>query len=147
MSIFRRPPQPEFSPVGRFAFEAVPSPLLDTMYRPIVSVQLWSAKAKKWRSIQMLLDTGADYSIIPSYIAVWLEIDMSKAREQPTTGIGGHQTIQFLDNVKIKIGSAERQIPLGVIQSTKVPPLLGRHDCLDTFQVLLNKRSEVVFSE
>lgn len=130
-----------------FPFEKVPNQLFAESYRPIVTVSLWSAAAHKWRTVQMLLDTGADYTILPRYIATWLEIDLSHAQEIEAQGVGGVHTIQFIPDLKIKIGHFERQIPVGIIASTKVPPLLGRQNAIEVFQVILDKHQRVTFSE
>lgn len=133
--------------VSRFAFESAPSQIFGQIYRPVIPIKLWSEATRKWRTVHMLLDTGADYTIIPSYIAVWLELDLHGAKEYQTVGVGGKQTIRFIEKLRVKVGHFEREIPVGIIQSTSVPPLMGRHGMIDTFDILLSKRKEIVFTQ
>ncbi|MDQ3008959.1 MAG: retropepsin-like domain-containing protein [bacterium] len=129
-----------------FEFEKTSSDLFSEIYRPLATVKLWSESSKSWKKVTMIVDTGADYTIIPRYIATWVGIDEDKKAQKYTNlGLGGEETVYFLPDVKVKIGPFERQVPIGIINSTKVPPLLGRQLMLNDFEVLL-KQHTVTFS-
>ena len=96
----------------------------------------------------MLVDTGADFSILPKYAATLLEIDLNKAtRVIESVGIGGRQKVTFIEQVKVKIGPFEREIPVGIAHSNKLPPIMGRHLFFETFKVEFMRRNKLVFKE
>jgi predicted aspartyl protease len=134
-------------PIARFGFEEDSSDLLGTIHRPVVTIRVWSDTYRHWQAVRMLVDTGADYSIFPRYMATLLGIQWQKLPVKETLGIGGRQEIAFIDQLKIKIGSVERIIPAGFIASAKTPALLGRHLCFETFRTVFNQNQELLFFE
>jgi len=85
----------------------------------------------------MIVDTGADYTILPMKAAFDLMIDPGKeCRKYSTRGVGGTENV-YLYNKKmlIRIGESKTRIPLGFLERNDIPPLLGRHQCLDLFDV------------
>jgi hypothetical protein len=93
----------------------------------------------------VIVDTGADITLLPNYLAGYLGYDLSKAKKLDTLGVGGEQVLRVLENVEIKIGPFTRTIPVGFAQSNTVPSLLGRHLCLETFSVEFQGKKKVVF--
>ena len=93
----------------------------------------------------MLIDTGADYTLIPRYTATLLGLDLEAGVTHTAEGVGGkHQTI-LLQNVRVKVGEFERKIPVGVVSG--IPPLMGRHLFFETFSVLFDKRRAISFQK
>lgn len=131
---------------ARFGFEVIDTPLLGKTHRPILPVQVWSEVYQSWSTVRMLLDTGADYTIFPRYIAGLLGIDLQKETKQVTSfGLGGEQTIHFFQNLRLKIGKLERIAPVGFAESNKVAPLLGRHLLLETLTVKIVGNTAIEF--
>lgn len=84
----------------------------------------------------MIVDTGADYSLLPYSASEDLEIDLEKeAQVFKTFGIGGSETVYLIKHFKIKIGDYELSIPIGFLSRDDVPPLLGRQECLNRFDL------------
>mgnify|MGYP001612176544 CR=1 FL=1 len=55
-------------------------------------------------------------------------------------GIGGQARVNLLkERIKARIGKLERTIVLGIIDSYRIPPILGRYAFLETFKVVLEK--------
>ena len=144
-SLVKESPTPKV--VATFPFEKRQTELFSELYRPMVTVSLWSPLNKKWRPVKMLIDTGADYTILPKYFAMLLGLDLAGAPELPTQGIGGEQRVIFYENLRVKIGKAEREIPVGFIPQTKAPALLGRHLFLETFFLEFIKNQEIIFKQ
>lgn len=131
-----------------FPYEFVSKISLGSIYRPIALVEFQSLNRKIFTKIWMVVDTGADFSILPKYVAEDLQISFSKdCIADETSGVGGKQKIYFCKSkLTAKIGHYERKIPLGFFDNDSVPPLLGRLGFLETFDTKFLKIKRVEFS-
>lgn len=121
-----------------FAFERRPSPLFGTVYRPLAVVECWSLKINAWVRVAMLVDTGADYTLLPNIYADHLGVRLQRdCRRFATMGIGGREQVYLLQRWPMRLGMWRREIPIGFLSRNDVPPLLGRQACLETFKVTL----------
>lgn len=120
-----------------FPYETKNSSIFKIIRRPIAEVGFWSIKRKKWLKYTMIVDTGADYTILPMKAAFDLSIDIEKeCSKYSTKGVGGTENVYFYNkNIPIKISDFEAQIPIGFLERDDIPPILGRHKCLDLFAV------------
>lgn len=130
-----------------FRYEHVGKGPFGDYYRPIAKVTLKSIHVDQAVDIWMIVDTGADFTIIPRHFAQKLRVSLEKDCVKDTTyGVGGEQAIYYLKSpITAKIGGIERKIPLGFFDSNEVPALLGRLGFLETFDVEFLKRREVIF--
>lgn len=135
-------------PQVSFRFEQRESRNLGRLNEPIITVWLRSPKTQEWEKIRMLVDTGADFTILPRYLAVLLDIDLKKEAQKITTsGVGGDQAVYLFSNLEVKVGGFLREIPVGFSESNKIPPLMGRHHFFETFQVEFFKDQKITFRE
>lgn len=117
------------------------------IYRPVAQVFFWSKIDKKWMEVWMIIDTGADYTLLPRFMASNLGVNLEKdCRIFTTYGIGGGERVYFLPKMKVKLGSWERVIPVGFLERNEIPPLMGRHLFLETFETLFSSNHTVSFS-
>lgn len=132
-----------------FNYEIVGLGEFGLIYRPVAKVSFKSPSQDLWTDTWMIVDTGADFTLLPQYIAKDLGISFKKdCKKQKTSGVGGQQTIYYLKKPIIaKIGEMERRIPLGFFENDEVPALLGRAGFLETFDVEFLKSRKVVFKE
>ncbi|MBI4999480.1 retroviral-like aspartic protease family protein [Candidatus Gottesmanbacteria bacterium] len=121
-----------------FPYEEKKSDIFPKIKRPIAEVYFWSKLINGWLGYKMIVDTGADYTVLPKYRAVDLGVNLKKDCEiKKTFGVGGGVTVYFLKNkAKMKIGQLELNIPLGFLDADNVPPLLGREGCLNVFRLI-----------
>lgn len=85
----------------------------------------------------MIVDIGADYTLLPYFASQDLKLDLkNEARKLQTFGIGGSEKVYLIKKHLIKIGEQESSIPLGIVFRDDIPPLLGRSECIDKFDVL-----------
>lgn len=132
----------------KFSFKKEKSPILGTIYRPMVQVSIWSKKGKHWSKIWMIVDTGADYTLLPRYLAMDFNVDLEKdCKVFPTQGIGGTERVYYLPKIKVKLGQWQRIIPIGFLERNEIPPLMGRHLFFETFEALFSSNHTVSFSE
>jgi hypothetical protein len=86
----------------------------------------------------MLVDTGADYTLLPRAYATVLGVSLeTQCRRVRTAGIGGTELVHLLPRLSMRLGPWSRRIPVGFLDHDDVPPLLGRVRCLDSFDVRL----------
>jgi len=130
-----------------FPFEKRFSSIFKEVYRSVAKVFLYSVVKNKWYEIWMIVDTGADYTLLPKHLAKRLKINLNKeCRLFKTAGIGGEEKVYLKENMKVKIGNWERVVPVGFLNKENIPPLLGRQGFLETFEVLFSSNHTVSFS-
>lgn len=97
----------------------------------------------------MVIDTGADFTILPKYLASDLGISLkSDCLVDTTKGVGGEQTIYLVkDRVKARIGRIRREVPIAFFSTNDLPPLLGRMGFLETFDTEFQKSRFVIFKD
>lgn len=128
-----------------FTFETIETKHLGVIRRPVAQVEFWSSEFNEWQTHTMLIDTGADYTILPMYMVGLLGLDLSQAQTIRTNGIEGSRQTSFFQEVKVRLGGFERIIPVGVAHTSKIPPLMGRHLFFETFTTRFEKSDKVVF--
>lgn len=131
----------------RFPFENAGNNFFGRIFRPVAKVSFHSATRDLWTDAWMVVDTGADFTILPRYLSedlgISLEIDCIK---DTTVGVGGVQTIYLLKSkIKVKLGHIERTIPLAFFDTNEVPALLGRLGFMETFDIVFLKTHKVLF--
>jgi len=131
----------------KFSFEDNGKSLFGQIMRPIAKVNLTSPTTDNSVDVWMIVDTGADYTILPRHFYEKLRISLEKDCFKETTyGIGGEGTVCFFKNtIKAKIGDKERDIPIAFLDSNEVPALMGRLGFLETFDTDFLKNFTVVF--
>lgn len=130
-----------------FDFEKDLSPILGEIRRPVAKVLFCATDKKRWYEVWMIVDTGADYTLLPRYFAKRLDVDLKRdCRIFKTTGVGGQEKVYFLQKVRAKLGDWERIVPVGFLNRDNIPPLLGRHLFMETFEILFSKKHTITFS-
>lgn len=122
-----------------FPYEEKSSPFFGRVKRPVARVKFWSRKLKKYIEYVMLVDTGADYTLLPKHASIELGINLKKeCIALLTSGVGGKELVYFMkEGIKTQLGKIEKTIPIGFIGRTDIPPLLGRESCLNDLDVRL----------
>lgn len=116
-----------------FPFKKSLSKNLGEIVKPIIPVTIVGLR----RSVQvsMLLDSGADISLLPYAIgkAIGLKVDLDRRREVHGVGEGG--VAYILSDVTLKIGEYETLARVGWALIEEVPPILGRLDIFRQFSI------------
>jgi len=121
----------------RFPFEIKSSGVFGPIRRPVAKVDFWSRLTKNWVEIILLVDTGADYTLLPRFYAEDLGINLeTDGKPYPTFGVGGSETVYVLKNMKVKLSKWEFSVPVGFLERDNIPPLLGRQNFLEDFKVV-----------
>lgn len=122
-----------------FPFEAQPTKIFGLIRRPVTDALFWSTPFKDWLPVKMVVDTGADYTLLPQWLAPKLGINLSShCRRFITYGVGGAQTVYVVKTGwKAKLGDWENKITLGFLSDNNIPPLLGRLHFLEKLKLTL----------
>lgn len=134
--------------VIKFPFEKVQSPILGIIRRPVAEVLFQRKITGKWRAVWMIIDSGADYTLLPRFMAKRLEIDVERECQVfHTTGIGGTEKVYFLPKMTVRLGELERIVPIGFLDRNEVPPLMGRHLFMETIETYFASNHITYFSD
>ena len=89
----------------------------------------------------MVVDTGADYTMLPKRYADLLGINREKDCLCKTTlGIGGSENVYFYKPLQVRIGKWDSEIPVGFLGRDDIPALLGRLAFLEALKVIFYHR-------
>lgn len=131
----------------KFPFEIKSSGIFGTIRRPMAKIDFWSKLSKNWVEIIMLVDSGADYTLLPKFYAEDLGINLEKdCQIHSTFGIGGSECVYILRKIKVKLLNWKFAIPIGFLERDNIPPLLGRQNFLENFKIVFF-RYTTVFSD
>lgn len=112
-----------------FPFQYVNLANVGKVFYPYVHVNLHTVQG--WRSFRFIVDTGADLTTLPRYMAPILGIDLNKAKNSSTGGIGGSSIKTWETTIPIRIQTYELSIRCSITDDTQTPFLLGRVDLLE----------------
>lgn len=119
---------------------------LGNIFRPYVPIQL-KTKEAGWKHFDFIVDTGADITMLPYYMAEILGVDLEKAQQDEFTGIGGHKVNSWKTTIQIKIVNWEFKIRAAFTSDNLTPLLLGRVGTLDRkfSWIFDHKRKKIIF--
>lgn len=124
-----------------FKFRKIASDLFGHIYRPYADVFFYG-KNDKARLITMVVDTGADYTLLPRREAAILGIDLNQDCTSHTTyGVGGPQTVYLYKGMEVQLANQKLKIPVGFLEKNNVPPLLGRHQFMELFKTCFHQQA------
>lgn len=133
----------------KFNYENVGKSFFGIIFRPVAKVSFKSPRNNIWTDSWMIVDTGADFTILPRYLSEDLGISLERdCIKDNTSGVGGEQAIYlFKSRLEAKIGKIERKVPIAFFDNNEVPALLGRLGFLETFNTEFFKYHTVIFRE
>lgn len=128
-----------------FKFEKVISKIFGTIYRPVAAVEFQSQKSKEWLEVKMVVDSGADYTLLPDTLMKRLEIDPRKdCKLFETRGVGGAANIYLCKkNLNVRLGDQGFRIPVGFLRGKDIPPLLGRHKFMEKIKTTFHRHNTI----
>jgi hypothetical protein len=127
--------------IASFPFTFTGKTKLGKIFRPYAVISAYSKITNDWESIETVIDSGADYTLLPKKYADILGIDLVKdCLVESTLGVGGAETVYQFKNLPIKIGSWQKEIPVGFLERNDLPALLGRLECLESLCLTFERR-------
>lgn len=117
-----------------------------TIKRPVANVFL-QAKTGEWIEFEPYIDSGADVTLIPFSLGKLLGQSFAKKEIQEIGGIRGSLPVVYFKN-KIRLGEISFDILIGWALIEEVPPLLGRANVFDKFDITFKQKEEtIIFAE
>ncbi len=116
-----------------FEFEKRHTQRLGEILKPIIPVTIIGAKRSL--NIFMLLDSGADLSLIPYSVGETIGLELDIENRSEVQGIGEGSVPYILNKVKLKIENIEISVRVGWALIEEVPFILGRLDVFQNFSV------------
>jgi hypothetical protein len=121
--------------VARYPFRRIGREYLGTIRRPYATV-LVQGKSRKWVSVEMVVDSGADYTLLPATYAELLGIDLAACVPATTSGVGGSEIVHLYKSLDVRLGDWRAKVPVGFLDRDDVPALLGRLRFMEALEVV-----------
>jgi len=101
-----------------------------------------------YQTLQFILDTGADFSMLPRHMADLMGIDLSECEQGVSYGIEGEGLNVYASRIQIKIGNVELKIRCLFLENENTPYISGRADIFANFNITFdNKNKKILFSK
>lgn len=105
-------------------------PQLGKIFSPLITLSLKTVD-KGLVDFEFIVDTGADLTTLPFYMADRLGLKLEKAQRSQSLGIGGFLLDTWIVRIPIYIQRSEFTIRASITKDNQTPFLLGRIDLLD----------------
>ena len=129
----------------KFPYIERESRIFGSILKPIIDIEILSEKYGLWCGIEsVLVDTGADITLIPSSIGKGLVDDLYSGTKAAIKGITPFELIVYIHNLKVRVANKEFETKVAIADSDDVPAVLGRFEALDIFNARFVKGAEVV---
>lgn len=125
-----------------FKFAKETSSSLGIVYRPIAKVGLKDANGDLFE-LSMLVDSGADITILSRRIGDIMGIDVETGEEKIFRGIVG-EMIAYVHKIPLFINGKEIETRVAFALS-EVPNLIGRLDIFKNFEINFRKEEDFCF--
>ena len=116
-----------------FKFEKRRTEKLGEILKPIIPVTIIGPKRNL--NIFMLLDSGADLSLIPYSVGETIGLELDFENRSEVQGIGEGSVPYILTKIKLKIEKVEISARVGWALIEEVPFILGRLDLFQKFSI------------
>ncbi|MBI2996640.1 MAG: retroviral-like aspartic protease family protein [Candidatus Melainabacteria bacterium] len=127
--------------ITRFPFTYITKGYLGLIWRPYALCEFKVLNEDTWIPIEMVIDTGADYTLLPKNYSSLLGINVNKdCFREASLGIGGSKTVYLHKGLLIKLGNWKRKVPVGFLDQENIPPLLGRLNFFELLNITFSKR-------
>lgn len=129
-----------------FKYKREPSRLKGQfIQRPVAEIYL-QTKSKTWLKFNPYIDSGADVTLIPLSLGKLIGLTVDEKRIEQIGGIRGSVPVIYFKS-DIKIGDIQFPIQIARALIEEVPPLLGRTDVFDKFNVQFRQKEGIIVFE
>ena len=119
---------------------------LGTLLTPIIPTEVLTLRG--FVTFEFLLDSGADFTLVPRHVADLVGFDLTHASSTKTFGVEGRGIRVFIGQVMIRIGPEILKIRAFFSERDDAPFLLGRMDLFNKFKIAFDpKRKKIRFTK
>lgn len=111
--------------------------------RPVADVEIRSAGGA-WIECHPYIDSGADITLIPFSMGKLLGLKMDRENIKELHGLGKQSIPVVFSKVSFRISKHEFPVEIGWSLIEEVPPLLGRKDVFDRFEITFKQPEKVI---
>lgn len=131
-----------------FEYRYIETPVLGKTFFPLITLG-FKTLDKGIVDFEFIVDTGADLTTLPFYMADRLGLNLAKAPRSQSLGIGGFLLDTWIVQVPIFIQNSEFKIRASITKDNQTPFLLGRVDLLDKIFSwnFDSKKKKIIFSK
>lgn len=121
------------------------SKILGRVKRPLVPIEIEGNKG--WVPVdEVLVDTGADISLLPRSIGELAVDDITKGEYVEIKGVVPSAVlIAFIHDLRLRVAGKVFKTKVGIADSNDIPPILGRFKSLDLFGIDFRNGREIIF--
>lgn len=106
---------------------------------PDVEIPLLVKTRYGYQQMDFLLDTGADFTMLPAHLSKWLGINLNNLPKDRSYGIeGGKGVAVWAGKIRVKICQYELDIRCLFSDNDACPYILGRADIFSHFNIFFN---------
>lgn len=120
-------------------------PQFGPIWKPYATIKLMSEKSTF--SCQMLVDSGADISLIPHNLGEELGFELETTEISEIRGVGDAVVPYVIKKIGMSIGKHTFEPRIGWALVEEVPLILGRLDVFDRFNVFIKQNQKKVIFE
>jgi hypothetical protein len=114
----------------------------EIIWRPVADIYL-RGQNRSWFELHPYIDSGADVTMIPLSFGKLLGLSTNKSEIKQIGGIRGSVPVTYR-KLPMKIGDYQMNVNVAWALIEEVPPLLGRTDIFDKFDVTFKQTKRIV---
>jgi hypothetical protein len=127
----------------KVAYSEKESRIFGKMLKPVIYMEIFSRTHELWCGIDdVLVDTGADITLIPRDIGKGLVDDVFSGEKASIKGITPFELSVYIHELKVRVTGKEFVTKVAIADADEVPIVLGRFNALDLFDARFLKGAE-----
>ena len=129
-----------------FSYRKMESSLVGTIERPVAEILMQTPQGE-WIEFHPFIDSGADITLLPYSFGLMLGLSRDFGEIKELKGVRGIGLPVVISKVKMRIGDVELEPKVAWALIEGVPPLLGRLDIFDKFDITFKEKEGVIIFE
>jgi hypothetical protein len=129
-----------------FDYRRMRSLLVGEIKRPVADIFIRSERGE-WIELHPFIDSGADITLLPYSFGLMLGFKKNIGELYELKGVRGIGVPVIVKRVKMRIGNIELEPRVAWALIEETPPLLGRLDLFDKFNITFKEREGKIIFE